>query len=127
MKASASRCYNEGTKAADADRERSNLRGLTWGAKKHRSAKILVELQALRGVYGKMFCGSASVPMLSRAAALRHQALCSTDEQLPRNAHRAAALNSQGREVTRLLAVQSIAQSRVAMGKRAAAGMSAER
>jgi len=60
--------------------------------KKHRSAQFLVESRALRGVYGKMFCGSASVPMLSRAAALRHQALCSTDEQLPRNAHRAAAL-----------------------------------
>ena len=66
-------------------------------------------------------------PTSSRAAALGRQALCSTDEQLPRNAHRAAALNSQGREATRLLAVQSIAQSRAAMGLRAAAGKSAER
>jgi len=65
VNACASRCYNEGTKAALAYRERSNLRGLIRGAKKHRSAKILVELQALRGYFGTMFLCSASVKTLS--------------------------------------------------------------
>ena len=41
-----------------------NLRGLIWELPKHRSAKILVELQALRGVYGTMFGCSASGRML---------------------------------------------------------------
>jgi hypothetical protein len=43
-----------------------------------------------------------------------------------RNAHHAAELSAQGREATRLLVVQSVAQPRVAMWKRAAAGKSPE-
>jgi hypothetical protein len=54
-------------RAAHPDPGLSKLRGLICEAPKHRSVKILVELQALRGVYGTIYCCSASVQMLSTA------------------------------------------------------------
>jgi hypothetical protein len=48
------------TKAALSYLERLHLPGPGWCDKKQRAAKILVELKALRGVYGMMFGYSAS-------------------------------------------------------------------
>ena len=78
-------------RAAHPDQGLSKLRGLIWAAQKHRSAKILVELQALRGVYGTMFCCSASGRMLctgmprvwrSDGGKIQKQSLGSAAEQL---------------------------------------------
>ena len=51
-------------RTAHPDLGLSKLRCFILGVPKHRSAKIFVELQALRGGYGTMLCGSASVRML---------------------------------------------------------------
>ena len=58
-------------RAAHPDQGLSKQLGLIWEAPKHRSAKILVELQALRGVYRTIFCCSTSVQMLSAATPFR--------------------------------------------------------
>ena len=78
-------------RAAHPDLGLLKLRGLIWKPPKHRSAKILVELQALRGVYGTMFCCSASGRMLctgmprawrSDGGKIQKQSLGSAAEQL---------------------------------------------